>query len=195
MTAASAPIHALAQADPGLVRVAIKTAKGVMALDLNVGKAPITAKNFLRYVDLRKYDGCDFYRAVRAPGYPTIGLIQGGLEDNPARILKPIAFESTIRTGIAHKNGTISMAASRPGMGAADFFICMGDQPSFDADPADPDKTGFAAFGQLAEGMDVAQAILASPTSEHARTAIMRGQMLSPPITIISMRRVASPGA
>ena len=183
---------ARAQTGPGLVRVAIKSAKGVITLDLDVGRAPITARNFLRYVDQRRYDGCTFYRATRTPGFPDLGLIQGGLQGDPARVLSPIAFESTAKTGLAHKDGTISMAASRPGTAQADFFICMGDQPSFDADPANPDKTGFAAFGQVVDGMDAARTILASPTSEHARSALMRGQMLSPPIAILSMRRAPS---
>jgi peptidyl-prolyl cis-trans isomerase A (cyclophilin A) len=180
-----------AAADTGLVRVVIKTGKGQITLDLNVGKAPITAKNFLRYVDTRRFDGSSFYRASPIKDYPNLGIIEGGLQSNPAKVFKPIAFESTIKTGLSHKDGTISMAADGPGTAQADFFICAGDQPSFDADPANPAANpGFAAFGQVVDGMDTVRAILDSPKSEHARVAIMRGQMLAPPVPIISVRRV-----
>jgi peptidyl-prolyl cis-trans isomerase A (cyclophilin A) len=184
---------ALALGGVELVRVAIKTSKGVIAIDLDVGKAPITAGNFLRYVNLKRFDRSTFYRASRIAEAPQYGVIEGGLRGDPARVLKPIAHESTITTGLSHKDGTISMAIRTPGTATADFFICIGDQSSFDADPADPHKhPGFAAFGQVADGMDVARAILASPTSPTAGVGAMKGQMLSPPVPILTVRFVAA---
>jgi peptidyl-prolyl cis-trans isomerase A (cyclophilin A) len=181
---------ALAQSDSGLARVALKTTKGVIALDLNVAKAPITAGNFLRYVDLRRFDGASFYRAMRIQGAPEFGVIQGGPR-NGVKLLKPIAHESTVKTGLSHKDGTISMGRRAPGTAAADFFICVGDQPGFDADPkAEGDNQGFAAFGQVVEGMDLVHAILALPTSPTAGVGVMRGQMLKPPVPILTARRV-----
>ena len=181
----------LAQTETGLARVALKTGKGVITLDLNVGKAPITAGNFLRYVDLRRFDGISFYRASRIKGAPEMGIIQAGLHD-PAKLLKPIAHESTTKTGLSHKDGTISMARRAPGSAAADFFICVGDQPAFDATPAAPgDNLGFAAFGQVVDGMDLVHAILALPTSATAGAGVMRGEMLSPTVPILTVRRVA----
>jgi peptidyl-prolyl cis-trans isomerase A (cyclophilin A) len=180
----------IVRAEAGLVRVALKTTKGVITLDLDTGKAPVTAGNFLHYVDQKRFDRCDFYRATRIEGAPQFGVIQAGLRGDPAKLFKPIAFESTIKTGLSHKDGTISMAARAPGTATADFFICIGDQPSFDADPK---KTpGFAAFGQVVDGMDVAKAILASPTSPTAGVGAMKGQMLSPQIPILTARRVAA---
>jgi peptidyl-prolyl cis-trans isomerase A (cyclophilin A) len=180
-----------AETDAGLVRVALKTTKGVITLELNIGKAPITAGNFLRYVDLKRYDHSTIYRASRIPEAPQIGVIEGGLRGDPAKVLKPIPHESTIKTGLSHKDGTVSMASRAPGTATADFFICIGDQPSFDADPADPrKKPGFAAFGQVVDGMDVVHAILALPTSPTAGVGAMKGQMLSPPVTVLTARRV-----
>ena len=182
---------AWAQINTGLTRVAMKTVKGVITLDLDVGQAPITARNFLRYVDLRRLDGSTFYRTSHADGGPEVGVIQGGLRGDPAKVFRPIAFESTIRTGLSHKDGTLSMAANAPGKATADFFICLGDQPYFDADPSDPtNKPGFAAFGQVVDGMDVVRAIHDLPTSSTAGGANMRGEMLSPPVTIRTVRRV-----
>jgi len=171
--------------------VALKTSKGVITLDLNVGKAPITAGNFLHYVDTRRFDGASFYRALRIKEAPQYGLVQGGLHNEPAKLFKPIAHESTAKTGLSHKDGTISMARLAPGTATAEFFICVGDQTFFDADPnAAGDKNGFAAFGQVVDGMDVVHEILALPTSPTAGVGAMRGQMLSPPLPIITARRV-----
>ncbi len=188
---AAAPVWAQTP-DTGLVRVSIKTSMGVITADMNVGKAPITAKNFLRYADQHRLDGSSFYRASPTPGAPETGFIQGGLQGNPAKVLKPIPHESTAKTGLSHKDGTFSMARLKPGTATADFIICIGDQPSFDADPANPDTTGYAAFGQVVDGMDVIKAIHAAPTSQHALNPVMRGEMLSPPVPILRVRRVTA---
>jgi peptidyl-prolyl cis-trans isomerase A (cyclophilin A) len=179
--------------DDGLVRVTMKTSKGLIVLDLNRGKAPITAGNFLHYVDTRHLDDASFYRAARTVGAPETGLIEGGLKNDPAKIFKSIAHESTAKTGLKHLNGTISMARHAPGTANADFFICIGDVPSLDADYTKGDP-GFAAFGQVVEGMDVVKAILAGQTSPTAGIGAMRGQMLSPVVPIISVRRLKADG-
>ena len=189
-------LPAFAQTDSGLVRVALKTSKGVITADINIGKAPITAKNFLRYVDARRYDGAKFYRASQVPTQPERGLIEGGLRGDPAKVFRPIPHESTLKTGLTHKDGILSMARLKPGTAAAEFFICIGDQPGYDADPnaADTgsgDNLGFAAFGQVVDGMDVVQTIFTSPTSRTAGSGVMHGEILSPPIPILSARRVA----
>ncbi|MBV9508966.1 MAG: peptidylprolyl isomerase [Caulobacteraceae bacterium] len=177
--------------DADLARVVMKTAKGAITLDLDIGRAPITAGNFLRYVALKRFDGSSFYRVSHIKEQPTYGLIEGGLRGDPAKVLKPIAHESTLKTGLTHKDGTISMARRAPGTATADFFICVGDQPGFDADPTGAgDKYGFAAFGQVVDGMDVAHAIFALPTSPTAGVGVMRGEMLKPPVPILSVRRL-----
>ena len=183
-----------AQTDAGLVRVTLRTSKGVITADINVGRAPITGHNFLHYVDARRYDGAKFYRASQVPTQPERGLIEGGLRGDPTKIFKPIPHESTLKTGLTHKDGTLSMARRGPGTATADFFICIGDQPSYDADPngsntGSGDNLGFAAFGQVVDGMDVVQTIYTSPKSKTAGTGVMRGEMLSPPIPVLSARR------
>jgi peptidyl-prolyl cis-trans isomerase A (cyclophilin A) len=185
-------IPVFAQTDTSLVRVTLKTGKGVITADINVGKAPITGRNFLRYVDTRRYDEAKFYRASHVPTQPQYGLIEGGFRGDPTRMFKPIPHESTTRTGLTHKDGTLSMARRAPGSATSDFFICIGDQIGYDADPsAAGDNQGFAAFGQVVDGMDVVHAIFEAPTSRTAGTGVMRGEILSPPIPIISARRVA----
>ncbi|HEY5070819.1 MAG TPA: peptidylprolyl isomerase [Caulobacteraceae bacterium] len=170
-------------------RVGLRTGAGLILLVLATEKAPITSANFLRYVDDKRFDGASFYRAMRLSAAPPAGLIQGGLKNDPARALPPIAHESTIKTGLRHIDGVVSMARYDPGTAASEFFICIGAQPSLDADPqGGGDNQGFAAFGLVVAGMDVVRAILASPVSS-AGEGVMKGQMLEPPITIITARR------
>jgi len=185
--ALTAPRIAWAAADKP--RVAIKTNHGRIVVELEARKAPLTVANFLRYVDAHAYDGGSFFRAARIPGDETEGTIVGA----PAakvRPFPPIAHESTTKTGLRHLNGTISLGRFDPGTATDNFFICLGDQPYLDAHPGQPgDNLGFAAFGQVVEGLAVAQKILSLPTNGATKFKDQRGQWLKPPVPIRSMRR------
>ena len=183
--------RALAQAPSARPRVAVQTDHGVFVLELAQDKAPVTAGNFLRYVDTSRYDGSTIYRASRAGGTASTGLIEGGLQNDPAKLLPPIAHESTTQTGLRHVDGTISMAREAVGTATADYFICVGDASYLDADPNQSgDNAGYAAFGQVVDGMDVVRAILMLPTGGVARNPVMQGQILDPPVSIASMKRL-----
>lgn len=175
---------------PATVRVNLDTGQGRIVLELEVERAPITSGNFLRYVDQKRYDGASFFRASRAPGAVDYGLIQGGVQNDPAKVLKPIAHEPTSQTGLKHTDGVISIGRNAPGSATSDFFICVGDAPYLDADPAGAgDNLGFAAFGRVVEGMDVVRKILALPTPGKATNPVMAGQILDPPVPILRARR------
>ena len=184
------PRMALAAEASKKPRVAIETGQGVIIVELEDKKAPITSTNFLRYVDTRKYDGGNFYRASRTVGAgPGHGSIQGG-PPGYARHFQPIAHESTAKTGLRHKAGTISLTRNEPGTATSDFFICASDQPYLDAHPGEKgDNQGFAAFGHVVSGMDVVRKILALHTAKDAPIPAMKGQMLDPPVPIVSMKR------
>lgn len=174
---------------PATVRVNLQTSAGPILLELEKERAPITTANFLRYVDQKRLDGANFYRAVKvAPGF---GLVQGGVRNDPRRVLPAIAHEPTSKTGLSHADATISMARGAPGTASGDFFITVGAMQSLDADPAQlGDNLGFAAFGRVVEGMDVIRKILDSPTSPTEGEGVMKGQMLAPTIRILTARRV-----
>lgn len=180
---------------PDTVRVVIVTALGAIELDLDHKHAPITVENFVRYVDARKFDGMPFYRAMRLNwGAQPNGLIQAGLQANPLKVFKPIAHEPTSQTGILHKAGTISMARYAPGTAMADFSILLADLPSLDADPKSPNpdtQAGFAAFGHVVSGMDVVKKIWDAPLSPTKGEGPLKGQMLEPPVKVLTVRRVA----
>ena len=188
-----------AQAEPAAnPRVVITTTAGAITLELYPDKAPVTAGNFLKYVDRKLYDGATFYRASKPPGQAAndYGTIQGGLQNDPKKVLPPIAHESNLKSGIKHTDGVISMGRHAPGTAQADWFICVGDMSYLDADPKDPSNPGFAAFGKVIDGMPVAQAILGMPTDPNAGVGAMKGEMLVKPVKIISIRRApAAPPA
>ena len=179
----------LAWAAGGKPRVVINTGHGAITVELEAGKAPITSANFLRYVTAAKYDGGSFFRAARTRGAPKGGTIVAAPAPK-AQPFPPIAHESTTKTGLRHKAGTISIGRFAPGTARGDFFICVSDLPYLDAHPGAPgDNLGFAAFGQVVGGMSVVRRILASPTSATAPFPEQKGQWLKPPVPILSARR------
>jgi len=190
LAAAAAP--AVSQAVPptaaqapkdDLVRVAIETEKGRIVVALDRGRAPLTAANFLAYVDKKWLDGQPFYRAMP---FATGGLIQGGVRDG-AKQLPPIAIESSATTGLKNKAGAIVMANAGGKTTRSDFFILTTDVASFDATATAP---GFAPFGMVVEGMEVVKAIFAAPRSPTKGEGVMKGQMLDPVVKIVKAVRV-----
>ena len=172
-------------------KVAITTSHGLIVVELEAAKAPLTCGNFLHYVDAKKYDGGSFYRAARTPGAPKEGTIVARplLRDHP---FPPIAHESTTVTGLRHVAGTISLGRFAPGSATSNFFICASPEPYLDAHPGAPgDNLGFAAFGQVVQGMAVVRKILSLPTTGKSAFTDQRGQWLARPVPIVAMRRSA----
>lgn len=176
-------------------RVKLETAQGIILLELYPDKAPITVANYLKYVDRGLFNGAVFYRASRPPGYTATdyGTVQGGLQNDPKKVLPPIRHESTLKTGLKHANSTISMGRHAPGTAQADWFICLGDMSYLDADPKDPKNPGFAAFGQVVEGLDVVQKIIALPVDPNRGEGAMKGEMLKAPVKITRATRMPNP--
>ena len=187
------PASAWAQATTNVV---IKTELGDIVVALETERAPITAANFLRYADEKRFDGIVFYRAMRLDwGEQPNGLVQAGTQFDPKRIRPPIAHEPTDVTGVKHVEGAISMARNEPGTANGDWSIMLAPQPGLDADPTsdDPDRrAGYAAFGRVIEGMEVVRAIFDAPLDPDKGEGWMKGQMLAAPVKVISVRRQAA---
>lgn len=176
-------------ATPATVNVSLKTSEGTVVIAVDLKRAPVTAGNFLAYVDQKKLDGTTFYRAARAVGNPTRGFIQGGVHRDARRSLPPIRHEPTTKTGIRHLDGTISMARREPGTAMGEFFILAGAAPSMNAKPGGgADNAGYAAFGRVISGMPVIKRILASKTWPGGAGA-MKDQLIKQPVKIIEARR------
>jgi peptidyl-prolyl cis-trans isomerase A (cyclophilin A) len=177
-----------------LPRVQITTTVGSFTVEVETVKAPVTAANFLRYVDQKKLDGITFYRTCKVAD--KFGFVQFGTNGDPKRTLPPIKHEPTTITGLKHLNGTLSTARLAPGSARGDFTISVGDQPSFDADPTKPDdatKTnlGYAAFGRVVDGMDVVLKIFDAPVDPNATVrGSFKGEVPAAPVRVLSARRL-----
>jgi len=181
----AAPAARQANSTAGEVPVRVETPFGNIDLAIDVARAPITAANFLKYVDGGFYDGGRIHRATRADNYkpnlpnrPLLEIIQADI--NPARggeRFPPIPLERTTVTGLSHVVGTVSM----PRGDAADsarsgFVIHLNDQPSLNhGGMRFDDGQGTAAFGRVVAGLDVVRTIQRQP---------VQGQSLTPPIEI-----------
>ena len=172
--------------------VALVTDLGTITLRIEDKRAPITAANFLRYVEAKRLDGFKFYRSTKSWG-PANQLIQAGNRGDARRNFAAIAHEPTTVTGLTNCKGALSMARLNPGDATSDFFLLLSDIKGFDADAPGGDGAGFAVFGEMVGGADVAEAIFNAPISPTAGEGVMVGQMLEPQVTIKTARRVSAP--
>ena len=181
----SAPLAPPPAAAP--VRVSLRTSMGDLVVELDLARAPASARNFLRYVDAGRYRGGSFHRTVttRPDNQPRnavkIDVVQAGAA--PGQDFPPIALERTRDTGLSHVDGAVSMARDGPDTATSDFFVCVGPQPDLDfGGRRNPDGQGFAVFGRVVEGMEVVRRIHAAPA---------KGQSLEPPVKILEVVRLA----
>ena len=174
----------------GEVLVRVETPFGWIDMAIDTAHAPVTAANFLKYVDAGLYNGGRFHRATRPDNYvpqppnrPAMALIQGGI--NPARRAQgfpPIPLERTSVTGLTHVVGVVSMARGAADTATSDVFILLDDQPSLDfGGMRFDDGQGAAAFGRVVAGLNVVRAIQQQPVQQQA---------LTPPVPIIRISRV-----
>ncbi len=168
--------------------VILETELGNIEIEVYPKKAPISANDFLYYVDNGLYDQQGFYRTVRADNDPLemgMSLIQGGrLELAP--VTSPIEHETTELTGMTNSSGSVAIARDAPGTGsAAYFFINIGDNLFLDyGGERNPDGQGYAVFGKVISGMDVIRAVQARPSTGPSASEVTQGQFLTEPVII-----------
>ena len=188
LVAASSQLHAVEQN----VVVVFVTETGTIEMEVDREHAPVTAANFLKYLDGGFYDGGSVNRAVRPDNTVRhdveIQVIQ--FQIDPARRrdqFSPIAIERTTVTGLRHVDGALSMARNGPDTATASFSIVIGDQPEMDfGGRRNADGQGFAVFGRVTRGMDVVKAIQALPTGSQGPYGT---ESLMPPIRILKAYR------
>jgi cyclophilin family peptidyl-prolyl cis-trans isomerase len=141
-------------------RVQLTTTKGMIVLELDAAKAPLTVENFLQYVRAGFYDGTIFHRVI--PGF----MIQGGgftekFQQKETRA--PIKNEAG--NGLPNLRGTVAMARTNdPHSATAQFFINVADNPFLNYGARGPGDAGYAVFGRVVEGMAVVDSIVSAPT-------------------------------
>lgn len=136
-------------------QVILQTSKGDITIELEIGKAPVTVKNFIGYVNSGFYNMTIFHRVI--PGF----MIQGGgfdpeMDKKPN--IKPIINEAD--NGLKNDRGTIAMArTSDPHSATSQFFINTVDNKFLNHKGKDSRGWGYAVFGRVIKGMDVLDAI------------------------------------
>lgn len=176
--------------DTRRVRLVLET--GMVTIDVFASQAPMSAAAFLHCVETHAYDGGSITRTVRADndhGATRIDVIQGGVRAGTGPFPR-VPHEPTRQTGLRHMDGTVSLPRDKPGSATgAEFFICIGDQPSLDfGGDRNPDGQGFAAFGRVVSGMDVVRAIWRMTADGPSPDPYTLGQMLRSPVPILSAR-------
>lgn len=141
--------------------VVMETSKGTIEIELNRGRAPITVKNFVQYVNDDFFNGLCFHRVIKR------FMIQGGgftAEGEHRATRANIQIES--RNGLKNEKGTIAMArTSDPDSASSQFFINTVNNanlnyPSFDGH-------GYTVFGKVISGMEVVEEIENSATGSN----------------------------
>lgn len=132
-------------------KVKLETSMGIIIVELDRIKAPITVDNFLTYVVTGEYNNTVFHRIVED------FIVQGGGYDvdfTPKKLNKNIINESG--NGLKNEVGTIAMAKeSRPHTANRQFFFNINDNTSLDPGR----RWGYAVFGAITEGEEVLEAI------------------------------------
>src|SRR5262245_55946160 len=136
--------------------VVIDTSMGTIKAELYLNEAPITVKNFLRYVDDKSYDGTIFHRVISDFMIQGGGFEPGALVKNDERQTRqPIKNESY--NGLKNVRGTLAMARTdNPDSATSQFYINVKDNRPLDRSR---DSVGYAVFGKVIEGMPVVDKI------------------------------------
>lgn len=177
------------QKDTGNPHIEIQTEKGDIEIELYPLQAPKTVAAFLSYVDSGFYNNSHFYRVLNDENQPSNApkteLIQGGIwksNNKKAGSIPGIPHENTRQTRILHTDGVISLARLAPGTAGTEFFICIGKQPGLDYGGENvADKQGYATFGRVVKGMDVARKIYSQNETD---------QYFDPPVAIYNIVRL-----
>jgi cyclophilin family peptidyl-prolyl cis-trans isomerase len=135
----------------------IQTSMGNITLQLDADRAPKTVAQILRYVRVKHYDGTIVYRVAKDT------LIQMGSWDARGQGRPDFGgkLPLEVKNGLSNIRGTVGLARQEdPESGGADFFINIGDESPLDAAKDVPgNTTGYAVFGKVIAGMDVADKI------------------------------------
>src|SRR4051794_12744438 len=159
--------------------IEFKTSKGSFTVQLFDKQAPLSAENFLRYVDEGFFDGTIFHRVIA--GF----MVQGGgltadLQNKTGHA--PIKNEAT--NGLKNKRGTLAMARTNDiNSATSQFFINLVDNEFLDHKPG---NYGYAVFGRVDSGLDVVDAIAAVKTGNKGA----HQDVPTETVTIESVRRI-----
>ncbi|MCW3171048.1 peptidylprolyl isomerase [Shewanella subflava] len=135
--------------------ITLHTNFGDITLQLDAEKAPITAANFMKYVDEGFFDGTIFHRVI--DGFMLQG---GGFTEDMGQKRCNEAIKNEANNGLSNRKGTVAMArTSDPHSATAQFFINVNDNTFLDFKSETSQGWGYCVFGEVVEGMDVVEKI------------------------------------
>lgn len=136
-------------------KVRMTTSMGMIELELDAQKAPMSTANFLKYVDSGFYNGTIFHRVI--PGFMAQG---GGFESGLKEKRADAPIQNEADNGLKNAAGTIAMARTmEPHSASAQFFINVVDNAFLDHRGKTTQGWGYAVFGKVTNGMDVVKNI------------------------------------
>jgi cyclophilin family peptidyl-prolyl cis-trans isomerase len=181
------PTHAApSAADLETPRVRIETSAGPITVKLNGVRAPGTVRNFLNYVNDKFYDNTLVHYVD-----PGKIILAGGYNADRTPKPSPIPIRSEAHNGLKNVRGTIAMTRDPEQIDSAtsQFFINLADAPQRDHTGDTADKYGYCVFGEVTDGLEVAEKISQSPTADRGGDL---AKTPDPPVVIKSVRVVPS---
>ena len=133
--------------------VKLHTNKGIITLQLDAEKAPVTVKNFLDYVNSGFYSDTVFHRVIG-----NFMIQGGGFEPGMKQKKTNAPIKNEAANGLKNDVYTVAMARTGdPNSATAQFFINVKDNGFLDY--PGQDGWGYCVFGKVVEGKDVVDAI------------------------------------
>ncbi len=152
-----------AAGQPANPRVLIETSKGNITVELFRGNAPLSVDNFLKHVNSGFYDGTIFHRVI--PGFMIQG---GGMLPDMTEKPRGTPIQNEADNGLKNLRGTLAMARTgEPHSATSQFFINVNDNYPLNHRGKSIEGWGYAVFGQVVDGMEVADAIVAVPRGNY----------------------------
>jgi len=141
-------------------KVSLQTNQGIIVLELNAEKAPVSVENFLTYVREGYYEGVVFHRVIKD------FMIQGGGFDTDLNKKETHeAIKNEADNGLTNNRGTIAMARTNvPHSATSQFFINTVDNDFLNYTAQTQSGWGYAVFGKVVEGLDIVDKIRVVPT-------------------------------
>ena len=144
-------------------KVKLTTSLGEIVIVLNSEKAPVSAANFLSYVNEGFYNGTIFHRVI--PGFMAQG---GGFDVSLNQKAVHAAIQNEADNGLKNTRGSIAMA--RTGVvdsATAQFFINLKDNSFLNHTAKNNSGWGYAVFGEVIEGMEVVDKMATQATGNR----------------------------
>ncbi|MEH6456115.1 MAG: peptidylprolyl isomerase [Cocleimonas sp.] len=131
-------------------KVKLETSKGVMMIELDAEKAPLSAANFIEYVEDGFFDGLIFHRVI-----PNFMVQGGGMNPDMSQKANKAPIQNEANNGLKNDRGTLAMARTNdPHSATSQFFVNLKDNDFLNHTSESPAGWGYAVFGKVVDGLD-----------------------------------------